>query len=80
MFEDFRKDTEFIVHGLGRVKLVDYNLNSNFENENNPVWMVFDIEGTLYKVTGSKSSYGNSDWYGDFTQVEKKEIVEYVYV
>ena len=80
IFEEFPTGVEFYVATLGRVTILDNELAYNFENEHNEVWMVFQIEENLFKVTGSKDSYGNSYWKNEFIKVKKKEKVTYEYV
>lgn len=79
LFEEFPTKVDFPVVGLGDVQVYDHQLMSYFENEYNPVWMVFLINGELYKIEGSKDSYGGSNWNQTFTKVKKRETVEYVY-
>lgn len=80
LFENFPTQVEFEVAGLGNVEVYDHDLRSYFENEYNPVWMVFKINGKLFKLEGSKDSYGGSEWDRDLTAVVKKEKVSYEYV
>lgn len=79
LYERFRRDTEFVVSGIGDCKIVDYDLSSNFEYSRNPVWMVFDLAGTLYKIEGEKDSYGGSSWSRTLNKVKKKEVVTFEY-
>lgn len=80
LFENFPTQVEFDVVGLGKVEVYDHDLKSYFENEYNPVWMVFKINGKLFKLEGKKDSYGGSDWDRDLTAVTKREKVMYDYV
>lgn len=80
LFEEFPTKVEFDVVGLGKVEVFDYHLNSYFENEHNPVWMVFKINGKFYKIEGSKDSYGGSDWDRHMKEVKKRETVTFEYV
>jgi hypothetical protein len=79
LFENFPLKVEFGVVGLGKVEVHDHDLTSYFENEYNPVWMVFQINGEFYKIEGSKDSYGGSEWNQYLTKVKKKEKVTYEY-
>lgn len=80
ILEEFAWNVAFPVKGLGDVKIIDAHLGYSFEDEYNQVWMVFEIDGALYKVQGWKTSYGTSDWESTFTEVKKKEKVTYDYV
>lgn len=80
LFEEFPTKVEFDVVGLGKVEVYDYHLNYDFENEMNIVWMVFKINGKLFKVNGSKDSYGGSDWSTELKKVTERKEVEYLYV
>lgn len=81
IFEEFPLNKEFFVQDVGMVRLVDYCLSYDFEAYSTPVWMVFGIEGDLYKIDGYADSYGNSSWEfsGGFRKVEKntKGVITY---
>jgi hypothetical protein len=80
LFEQFPTKVEFDVVGIGKVEVYDHDLTSYFENEYNPVWMVFKINGKLFKLEGSKDSYGGSEWDRELVAVTKREKVSYEYV
>jgi hypothetical protein len=79
IFEGFPWNVAFPVANLGDVTLVDAKLHHNFEDESTPVWMVFSVEGELWKLVGFKDSYGGSSWNTELKKVKKREVVEYVY-
>lgn len=77
LLEEFPQGVPFWVVELGVVTLVDHDLNHDFDWDSNPVWMVFKIDGSLYKITGYKDSYGGSSWTGEFRKVsESTETVK----
>lgn len=80
LFEEFPRNVEFEVVGLGKCKIVDTQLAHNFEEAATKVWMVFELNGALMKIEGWKDSYGGSDWDRTFKPVRKKEVVTFEYV
>lgn len=64
---------------LGTMTKVDQDISHDFNNEYNNVWMVFEVDGQHFKVTGVKSSYGVSDWNNGVDQVQRKEEMRVVY-
>lgn len=80
LFERFRQNIEFVVDGIGKCKILDADLNHDFEYAKNDVWMVFELNGSLFKIEGTKSSYGTSSWNRNMYPVRKKEKVTYDYV
>jgi hypothetical protein len=70
------------VPGLGEVKIVDasdYDSNKNYDGWYEDLWVVFDIQGTLYKATGTYTSYVGSDWEDELKVVVPKEKTILVY-
>jgi hypothetical protein len=66
-------DSEYFVPGLGTVKF----LERNYQNESN-IYMVWEVRGDYYKVSGWYSSYSDSTW-DTFSKVERKTRSAYVY-
>lgn len=64
---------------LGTMTKVDQQISHDFNNEYNHVWMVFELNGEYFKVTGVKSSYGVSRWNNGVDQVFMKEEMRVVY-
>lgn len=63
----------YLVPKVGKVTLID----RNFDNDSN-YFMVWEIGGEYYKVTGSYSSYNDTYWDG-FKKVDRQEKTVYVY-
>lgn len=80
LFEEFPTKVEFDVVGVGKVQILDNYLGYNFESESNPVWMVFQFNDDLFKVEGSKDSYGGTYWSRQLKPVRKREAVTFEYV
>lgn len=66
-------DKEYLVRGIGTVKF----LERNYQDEGN-IFMVWEVHGEYYKLSGWYSSYSDSTW-DTFEKVERKERSAYVY-
>lgn len=64
---------EYFIPRVGKVVLIE----RNFDNDSQ-YFMVWEIGGEYYKVTGQYDSYSDTYWDG-FRKVEKKEKVVHVY-
>jgi hypothetical protein len=77
---DYSQDT-FDVPGLGQVAIKDYSTydsNKNYDGWSEDLWVIFDIQGTLYRATGSYTSYIGSEWNNELTiVVPKQKVVTY---
>jgi hypothetical protein len=65
----------FDVPGLGEVRIVDYNSYDSYKNYDGwteELWIVFEVQGTLYKITGTHTSYTGSEWSNKMTIVVPK--------
>ncbi len=63
------------VPGLGDVKIVDYHnydVHKNYDGWHEDIWIVFEIQGKLYRACGTHSSYAMSTWEDEMTVVEPK--------
>lgn len=50
---------------LGTVTVVDhynYDSDKNYDSWSEKVWIVFLIQGTLYRATGEHTSYTGTEW------------------
>lgn len=70
------------IAGLGEVKVVageTYDSDKNYDGWHEDLWVVFDIQGILYKATGTYTSYEGSEWNDELTVVIPKEktVIEY---
>jgi hypothetical protein len=64
------------VPGLGPVKIVDYynyDSNKNYDGWYEDIWIVFEIQGKLYKASGKHSSYEMSVWEDEVKLVVPKQ-------
>lgn len=50
------------------LKLVDKQIDYDFEREHTPIHLVFQVleDGSFWKMTGSADSYGEQDWNRPF--------------
>lgn len=67
-----RTGEEHEIPGLGTVKVVACNLpkDISYAEHSEEVWMVFDVRGTLYRKSGTHTSYIGTDW-ADGMQIVK---------
>lgn len=66
----------FEVEGLGTVKVVDkngYDFNKNYSGWSESLSIIFDVSGTLYKASGSYTSFVGSEWSETVVVVSAKE-------
>lgn len=64
---------EYIIPGIGLVTLVERNYDIDSH-----IFIVWQIGGDYYKLSGYYSSYSDSQWTG-FKKVERKVRSAYVY-
>jgi hypothetical protein len=72
----------FDVPGLGIVTIVDhhgYDSYKNYDGWEEHIWVVFEIQGKLYKATGTHTSYTGSEWDRELKEVSPKEKTITVY-
>lgn len=63
------------IPGLGDVKIVDYHdydVYKNYDGWHEDIWIVFEVQGKLYRACGTHSSYEMSTWEDELTLVEPK--------
>jgi hypothetical protein len=80
--EEFRGDETFFVPGLGEVKVIhttgiDYN--KNYDGWSEQLSVVFEIDGTLYKASGTYTSFVGSEWDSHVTVVKPVEKTITIY-
>jgi hypothetical protein len=81
-FINYGNINTFEVPGLGAVKVkdkFDYDSDKNYSGWVENVWVVFDINGKLYKATGTYTSHEGSSWSKELKVVTPKEKVITVY-
>lgn len=81
-FEDeMDKGQTFEVEGLGTVTVVDkngYDFNKNYSGWSEALSVVFEIDGVLYKASGTYTSFVGSEWNETVEIVnEKQKLVTY---
>lgn len=72
----------FDVPGLGPVTIADYHdydINKSYDGWSEEVWIVFNVQGTLYRIKGSHTSYTGTDWEDKMTIVKPAEKTITVY-
>ncbi len=75
-----RTGEEHDIPGLGIVKVVACNLpkDISYAEHSEDVWMVFDVRGTLYRKSGTHTSYIGTDWAEGMQIVKPKtKVVTY---
>lgn len=63
------------IPGLGTCTLVayhDYDYDKNYDGWAEEIWQVWEVQGTLYKVEGSHTSYTGTEWENTMTVVVPK--------
>lgn len=70
------------VPDLGTVTIVDYHSydqDKSYDGWSEQLWVVFDINGTLYKASGTYTSYSGSEWSDTLTIVRpvEKTYIDY---
>lgn len=73
---------EYDVPGLGLVKIIDYNdadYDKNYDGWYEHLWIVFDIQGRLYRAKGKHTSYTGSEWEDHLKPVEARPKTITVY-
>jgi hypothetical protein len=78
---DQRGET-YEIAGLGTVTIVDYhdyNYDASYADHSEDIWIVFDVQGNLYRAKGTHTSYVGSEWEPKLEIVEPKEKVITVY-
>lgn len=76
------KGKSWNVPGLGLVTIVDYqdyDQDKNYSGWSEQLWIVFDVAGTLYRATGTYTSYIGSEWNEKLTIVQPKTVEVIVY-
>lgn len=76
------KGKTYEIPGLGAVTVVDsHDIDSdkNYDGWSEELWVVFDVQGTLYKAEGTYTSYVGSNWYNELKVVVPKEKTIIVY-
>jgi hypothetical protein len=76
------KGKVYEVPGLGSVVIIDFNdydSDKSYDGWSEKLWIVFDIQGTLYRAKGTYTSYVGSDWEDELEIVEPKEKTIIVY-
>lgn len=63
----------------GTCTKVAQNLEHDFNFDYNSIWIVFEVQGRFFKLTGWKSSYGNSHWNDALVEVHAKEETRVFY-
>lgn len=60
-----RTGQQYDVPGLGMVKVVAMNMakDISYAEHSEEIWMVFDVQGTLYKKSGTYTSYIGTEWH-----------------
>lgn len=67
---------QYDVPGLGTVTIVDchsYDSDKNYDGWSEDIWVVFDIQGKLYRATGTYTSYSGDDWDDNLKLVKPVE-------
>ena len=68
----------FELPGIGTVKQVAAETGGEGSAEH--IWIVFEIDGTLYEKTGYYSSYDGTEWsYGTLSVVVPRQTIVTVY-
>jgi hypothetical protein len=72
------------IPGLGKVKIVGYNgtKDISYAEHSEVVWLVFDVGGTLYRKSGTHTSYVGTEWHDGMQIVKPVErtVIDYVEV
>ena len=56
---------EWQIPGLGTVEVIaahNYDSDKNYSGWSEDIWVVFDVQGMLYKATGTYTSYTGGGW------------------
>jgi hypothetical protein len=67
---------------LGTVTIVDYHdydTNKNYDSWVEQMWIIFEVQGTLYKAKGTYMSFAGSEWEDEVTIVKPKAVEVIVY-
>lgn len=73
-----QRGTVYDIPGLGEVTVVDYhdyNHEASYAEHSENIWIVFDVQGTLYRAKGTYTSYVGSEWAEELEIVEPKDKV-----
>jgi len=81
-YYDHKPGTTFDVPGLGTVTLVDfhdYDQDKSYDGWEEGVWQVWAVNGVLYRIKGTHTSYTGTEWEDEMTLVRPKQkvIIEY---
>ncbi len=82
-YRDMKEGKTFEVPGLGEVKVVafnDYDYNKSYDGWSEDIWIVFEVQGYLYKATGTHTSYTGSEWEDELQLVKPtyRQVIDYV--
>ena len=64
------------VPGLGPVTIVAYHTydsDKNYAGWSEELWIVFEVQGTLYRAKGTYTSYVGDEWEDELTVVKPVE-------
>lgn len=80
---DLKPGQEFDIPGLGRAILVDfhdYDQRKSYDGWSEDVWQIWEVDGVLFRIKGSHTSYEGTSWDATMTVVvpKNKTIIEYV--
>lgn len=82
--EDTREDRSFDLPGFGTATMVARSLPHGEEqgDDQREAYLIFELNGSLYRKDGYADSYGERSWYGSVKPVTVKEklVKAYVYL
>ena len=74
--------TKFNVPELGEITIVayhDYDVHKSYNGWSEKLWIVFEVQGVLYRAEGTHTSWTGSEWL-DTVQIvvpKNRTVVEY---